>query len=61
MVGRQDAKFELAWLLCEYEEEVLGRVEYDEDLFETEAIADMMQTYLTLLEQMVTDPDSPTW
>jgi non-ribosomal peptide synthetase component F len=43
--------------LGELEKEIVGALEYDEDIFPATTTARMLEDYLRLLELMVADPD----
>ncbi|HEX5603880.1 MAG TPA: amino acid adenylation domain-containing protein [Pyrinomonadaceae bacterium] len=56
-VHREETKFELSVMLVERKQEISGVFEYDVDLFDDETIAEMVNSYLRLLNRAVADPD----
>jgi non-ribosomal peptide synthetase component F len=56
-VHLEETKFELSVMLVERKQEISGVFEYDVDLFDDETIAEMVNSYLRLLNRAVADPD----
>jgi Condensation domain/Phosphopantetheine attachment site/AMP-binding enzyme C-terminal domain len=54
---REETKFELSMILAEHSEGIKGGIEYDTDLYDDETPAEMVKSYIRLLEQAVADPD----
>lgn len=52
------AKFDLVVLLWDTPDGIGGTFEYDADLFDPATVVDMMETYATLLSQVVAQPDT---
>lgn len=57
--GAQTAKFDLTVSLTAQSERIFGGVEYNTDLFSAARIAQLCQHYVTLLDQMLAQPDTP--
>jgi hypothetical protein len=55
--GKEAPRFELSMSLGEREKEIVGALEYDEDIFPAKTTARMLEDYLRLLTLMVADPD----
>jgi hypothetical protein len=55
--GKEASRFELSMVLGELEKEIVGALEYDEDIFPAKTTARMLDDYLRLLELMAADPD----
>jgi hypothetical protein len=55
--GKEASRFELSMGLGELEKEIVGALEYDEDLFPAKTTARMVEDYLRLLALMIEDPD----
>ncbi|MFL6283040.1 MAG: amino acid adenylation domain-containing protein, partial [Pyrinomonadaceae bacterium] len=55
--GKEVTRFELSLGLGEWEDEVLGTLEYDDDLFTAETTARMVEGYLRVLALMAEDPE----
>ncbi len=53
------SKFDLAMELDERDGEIVGRVEYNTDLFEAKSIRRLIHHYQVLLEEIVKDPEQP--
>ena len=55
--GKEASRFELSMVLGELEKEIVGALEYDEDIFPAKTTATMLEDYLRLLALMAADPD----
>ncbi|MET0647779.1 MAG: amino acid adenylation domain-containing protein [Pyrinomonadaceae bacterium] len=55
--GREDTRFELSMGLGERDEEIVGLLEYDHEIFTAKTTAQMLEDYFNLLEMMVAEPD----
>jgi non-ribosomal peptide synthetase component F len=55
--GKEAKRFELSMGLAERDEEIVGVLEYDENIFTAETTAQMLEDYSSLLALMTTDPD----
>jgi len=56
-VHQQEPKFELSMMLSEVKDKIVGILEYDTELYDDETMAEMVKSYLRLLEAAVADPD----
>jgi hypothetical protein len=61
LVHKEEAKFELSMMFSEHKEAIEGVVEYDAELFDDEMMTEMRQSYVSILEQAVSDPDRRLW
>jgi non-ribosomal peptide synthetase component F len=57
-VHLQEPKFELSMMLSEVNEKIVGVLEYDTELYDDDIMAEMVKSYLKLLEAAVADPDA---
>ncbi|MBK8901319.1 MAG: non-ribosomal peptide synthase/polyketide synthase [Anaerolineaceae bacterium] len=57
--GAQTAKFDITLSLTTQNERIFGGVEYNTDLFSAARIKQLCQHYVTLLDQMLAQPDIP--
>jgi amino acid adenylation domain-containing protein len=55
--GKEDARFELSMVLGERDGEMSGDLEYDKAFFDNDTIAQMLDSYVTLLKEMTADPN----
>ncbi|MCK5056392.1 MAG: amino acid adenylation domain-containing protein, partial [Candidatus Aminicenantes bacterium] len=58
-LGRQTSKFDLTLFMFEYEDRLIGRVEYNTDLFTDPTIERFIGHFRALLESVVTDAKQP--
>jgi condensation domain-containing protein/phosphopantetheine binding protein len=56
-VHQPEPKFELSLMLGEVKDQIVGMLEYDTDLYDDETMAEMVKSYIRLLEDAVADPD----
>ena len=56
-VHQQEPKFELSLMLSEVQDQITGVLEYDVDLYDDETMAEIVRSYLRLLERAVANPD----
>src|ERR1044072_3805441 len=55
--GKEDARFELSMLFAERDGELTAHLGYDKVLFDDDTIAEMLESYVTLLKEMTADPN----
>ena len=55
--GKADTKFELSLILMETDDELIGYLEYDDNIFTANTTAQMLEDYFSLLEMMVANPE----
>jgi amino acid adenylation domain-containing protein len=53
--GKEVTRFELSLSLGELDEEIIGRLDYDDRIFSAQTIAQMLEDYVGLLKQMTVD------
>jgi non-ribosomal peptide synthetase component F len=55
--AKEVSRFELSMALGERDEDIVGVVDYDEEIFTSKTIAQMLHDYSNLLTTMVAEPD----
>ncbi|MFD2168460.1 amino acid adenylation domain-containing protein [Tumebacillus lipolyticus] len=60
-IDNGSAKFDLSLALTEIDDRLIGRLEYNEDLFDSLTIERFAGHYLMLLESIVATPDARLW
>jgi non-ribosomal peptide synthetase component F len=55
--GKEVTRFELSLSLGELENEIIGRLDYDDRIFNTQTTAQMLEDYISLLKLMTADPE----
>ena len=55
--GKEVTRIELSMALGEREKDIVGLLEYDDQLFTAETTAHMLEDYFSLLTLMVADPE----
>lgn len=55
--GKEVARFELSLALGETEQEIMGKIDYDDRIFNAQTTAQMLEDYIQLLELMTADPE----
>jgi non-ribosomal peptide synthetase component F len=56
-VERDEARFEMSVVLEEAGEVIVGEMEYDEEMFDSDTISQMIRHLRVLLEEMVANPE----
>jgi hypothetical protein len=55
--GKEVTRFELSLSLGELDEEIIGRLDYDDRIFSAQTTAQMVEDYIDLLQRMTADPE----
>jgi amino acid adenylation domain-containing protein len=55
--GTEVTRFELSMSIGEHEDQIFGKLDYDDQIFNAQTTAQMIEDYISLLKLMTADPD----
>ena len=55
--GKEVSRFELSLVIGELDDEMMGKLDYDDRIFNAQTTTQMLEDYLNLLKQMAADPE----
>jgi amino acid adenylation domain-containing protein len=55
--GKEVTRFEFSLALGEFDDQIIGKVDYDDRIFSTQTTAQMLEDYMQLLKLMTADPE----
>ncbi len=55
--GKEVTRFELSLSLGELDDEIIGKLDYDDRIFSAQTTAQMLEDYISLLKLMTADPE----
>jgi hypothetical protein len=55
--GKEVTRFELSLAFGELDDEMIGKLDYDDRIFNADTIAQMLEDYINLLKLMTADPE----
>jgi non-ribosomal peptide synthetase component F len=55
--GKEVTRFELSLVIGELDDEMMGKLDYDDRIFSAQTTSQMLEEYLNLLKSMAADPE----